>query len=85
MCMHVAGVLLTAICLMIEMCEKSPDMLTHFRKVCLLCVTRHRLIVVNLSLVEYQYISSPVSSVTSIQITHHEHQSQRVRKPCLGS
>jgi hypothetical protein len=27
------GVLLTAICLMIEMCERSPDMLTHFRKV----------------------------------------------------
>ncbi|ESO12914.1 hypothetical protein HELRODRAFT_155611 [Helobdella robusta] len=26
------GVLLTAICLMIEMCEKSPDMLDHFRK-----------------------------------------------------
>lgn len=26
------GVLLTAICLMIEMCDKSPDMLTHFRK-----------------------------------------------------
>lgn len=26
------GVLLTAICLMIEMCEKSPDMLAHFRK-----------------------------------------------------
>lgn len=26
------GVLLTAICLMIEMCEKSPDMLEHFRK-----------------------------------------------------
>lgn len=28
-----AGVLLTAICLMIEMCDKSPDMLVHFRKV----------------------------------------------------
>ena len=28
------GVLLTAICLMVEMCEKSPDMLAHFRKVC---------------------------------------------------
>jgi len=26
------GVLLTAICLMIEMCDHSPDMLTHFRK-----------------------------------------------------
>jgi AP-1 complex subunit gamma-1 len=26
------GVLLTAICLMIEMCDRSPDMLAHFRK-----------------------------------------------------
>ena len=28
-----SGVLLTAICLMIEMCHHSPDMLIHFRKV----------------------------------------------------
>ena len=28
-----SGVLLTAVCLIIEMCEKSPDTLTHFRKV----------------------------------------------------
>lgn len=28
-----AGVLLTAVCLITEMCEKSPDTLTHFRKV----------------------------------------------------
>lgn len=27
------GVLLTAVCLITEMCEKSPDTLTHFRKV----------------------------------------------------
>ncbi|CAG2208291.1 AP1G1 [Mytilus edulis] len=27
------GVLLTAVCLITEMCEKSPDALTHFRKV----------------------------------------------------
>jgi len=33
LCAAVVGVLLTAICLMIEMCEKSPDMLAHFRKV----------------------------------------------------
>jgi len=30
------GVLLTAVCLITEMCEKSPDTLTHFRKVCTL-------------------------------------------------
>ena len=27
------GVLLTAVCLITEMCEKSPDTLEHFRKV----------------------------------------------------
>jgi len=32
----IAGVLLTAICLMIEMCERSMDMLNHFRKVSVL-------------------------------------------------
>ncbi len=29
-----AGVLHTSVVLLTEMCERSPDMLSHFRKVC---------------------------------------------------
>ena len=31
-CCSLVGVLLTAVTLMIEMCEKNPDMLGHFRR-----------------------------------------------------
>ena len=31
--MLILGVLLTAVCLITEMCDKSPDTLHHFRKV----------------------------------------------------